>query len=152
MNHWLMKTEPEEFSWDDLVKRGAKGEPWTGVRNFTARGHMKEMKKGDLVFIYHTGTEKQIVGVGEVIKEHYRDPTDASNVFVATDVIAKQPLKTPVTLATIKATGASDHAAGEIFAAVGDAGHRHRVGADLQDGRHQGIVPIGDADGIRRPQ
>ncbi len=76
MNHWLMKTEPEEFSWDDLVKRGAKGEPWTGVRNFTARGHMKEMKKGDLVFIYHTGKEKQIVGVGEVIKEHYRDPTD----------------------------------------------------------------------------
>jgi predicted RNA-binding protein with PUA-like domain len=102
MNHWLMKTEPEEFSWDDLVKRGAKGEPWTGVRNFTARGHMKEMKKGDLVFIYHTGKEKQIVGVGEVIKEHYRDPTDSSNVFVATDVIAKHPLKTPVTLATIK--------------------------------------------------
>jgi predicted RNA-binding protein with PUA-like domain len=105
MNHWLMKTEPEEFSWDDLVKRGAKGEPWTGVRNFTARGHMKEMKKGDLVFIYHTGKEKQIVGVGEVIKEHYRDPTDSSNVFVATDVIAKHPLKAPVTLATIKGDG-----------------------------------------------
>jgi predicted RNA-binding protein with PUA-like domain len=105
MNHWLMKTEPEEFSWDDLVKRGAKGEPWTGVRNFTARGHLKEMKKGDLVFIYHTGKEKQIVGVGEVIKEHYRDPTDASNVFVATDVIAKHPLKTPVTLATVKGDG-----------------------------------------------
>lgn len=105
MKHWLMKTEPEEFSWDDLVTRGAKGEPWTGVRNFTARGHMKEMKKGDLVFIYHTGKEKQIVGVGEVIKEHYRDPTDASNVFVATDVIAKHPLKTPVTLATVKGDG-----------------------------------------------
>ena len=102
MNHWLMKTEPDEFSWDDLVKRGAKGEPWTGVRNFTARGHLKDMKKGDLVFIYHTGDEKQIVGVGEVIKEHYRDPTDEKQVFVATDVIAKYPLKTPVTLATIK--------------------------------------------------
>jgi predicted RNA-binding protein with PUA-like domain len=102
MNHWLMKTEPEEFSFDDLVKRGAKGEPWTGVRNFTARGHLKDMKKGDLVFIYHTGDEKQIVGVGEVIKEHYRDPTDEKQVFVATDVIAKYPLKTPVTLATIK--------------------------------------------------
>jgi predicted RNA-binding protein with PUA-like domain len=77
MNYWLMKTEPEEFSWDDLVKRGAKGEAWTGVRNFTARGHMKDQKKGDLVFIYHTGKEKQIVGVGEVIKEHYRDPASA---------------------------------------------------------------------------
>jgi predicted RNA-binding protein with PUA-like domain len=102
MNHWLMKTEPDEFSWDDLVKKGAKGEPWTGVRNFTARGHLKDMKKGDLVFIYHTGDEKQIVGVGEVIREHYRDPTDEKQVFVATDVIAKYPLKTPVTLATIK--------------------------------------------------
>jgi predicted RNA-binding protein with PUA-like domain len=103
MNYWLMKTEPEEFSWDDLVKRGAKGEAWTGVRNFTARGHMKDQKKGDLVFIYHTGKEKQIVGVGEVIKEHYRDPTDEKKVFVATDLIAKYPLKTPVTLATVKA-------------------------------------------------
>jgi predicted RNA-binding protein with PUA-like domain len=103
MNYWLMKTEPEEFSWDDLVKRGAKGEPWTGVRNFRARSYLKEMKKGDRVFIYHTGDEKQIVGIGEVIKEHYRDPTDEKQVFVATDVIAKYPFKTPVTLATIKA-------------------------------------------------
>jgi predicted RNA-binding protein with PUA-like domain len=103
MNHWLMKTEPEEFSWDDLVKKGAKGEAWTGVRNFIARGHLKEQKKGDLVFIYHTGKEKQIVGVGEVVKEHYKDPTDEKQVFYATDVIAKYPLKTPVTLAAIKA-------------------------------------------------
>ena len=103
MKYWLMKTEPEEFSWDDLVKKGAKGEAWTGVRNFIARGHLKDQKKGDLVFIYHTGKEKQIVGVGEVVKEHYRDPTDEKQVFVATDVIAKYPLKTPVTLATIKA-------------------------------------------------
>jgi predicted RNA-binding protein with PUA-like domain len=103
MKYWLMKTEPEEFSWDDLVKKGAKGEAWTGVRNFIARGHMKDQKKGDLVFIYHTGKEKQIVGVGEVLKEHYRDPTDEKQVFVATDVIAKYPLKTPVTLAAVKA-------------------------------------------------
>ena len=103
MKYWLMKTEPEEFSWDDRVKKGAKGEAWTGVRNFIARGHLKDQKKGDLVFIYHTGKEKQIVGVGEVVKEHYRDPTDEKQVFVATDVIAKYPLKTPVTLATIKA-------------------------------------------------
>ena len=102
MKYWLMKTEPEEFSWNDLVKRGAKGEPWTGVRNFTARAHLKDMKKGDHVFIYHTGDEKQIVGVGEVVKEWYRDPTDPKEVFVATDVKALEPLKTPVTLATIK--------------------------------------------------
>ena len=58
MAYWLLKTEPEEFSWDDQVKRGAKGEAWTGVRNFTARGHLKEMKKGDKFFFYHTGDEK----------------------------------------------------------------------------------------------
>ena len=103
MNYWLMKTEPEEFSWDDLVKKGAKGEAWTGVRNFIARGHLKDQKKGDLVFIYHTGKEKQIVGVGEVVKEHYKDPTDEKKIFYATDVIAKYPLKTPVTLAAVKA-------------------------------------------------
>ena len=103
MAYWLMKTEPEEFSWDDQVARGAKGEPWTGVRNFIARGNLKAMKKGEHAFFYHTGKEKQIVGVGEVLKEHYRDPTDEKQVFVATDVIAKYPLKTPVTLAAIKA-------------------------------------------------
>ena len=64
-----------EFSWDDQVKRGDKGEPWSGVRNFTARRHLKEMKKGDKFFFYHTGDEKQIVGIGEVIREHYPDPT-----------------------------------------------------------------------------
>ena len=71
----LLKTEPEEFSWDDQVKRGAKGEPWSGVRNFTARRNLKAMKKGEQRFFYHTGDEKQIVGIGEVIKEHYPDPT-----------------------------------------------------------------------------
>ena len=82
MGHWLLKTEPEEFSWDDCVKRGDKGEPWTGVRNFTARGHMKAMKVGDLAFFYHTGDERQIVGIAEVIREAYPDPTDAKGVFV----------------------------------------------------------------------
>ena len=73
MAYWLMKTEPDEFSWDDQVARGAKGEPWTGVRNFIARGNLKAMKKGEHAFFYHTGKEKQIVGVGEVVKEHYKD-------------------------------------------------------------------------------
>ena len=103
MNYWLLKTEPETFGWDDQVKRGAKGEPWTGVRNFTARKHLKDMKKGDRGFFYHTGDEKQIVGVVEVIKESYRDPTDPKQVFVAVDVKALWLLKTPVTLAAVKA-------------------------------------------------
>jgi predicted RNA-binding protein with PUA-like domain len=103
MAYWLLKTESETFSWADQVKRGAKGEPWTGVRNFTARRHMNEMKKGDLAFFYHTGDERQVVGIVEVIREAYRDPTDEKGVFVAVDVKAVRPLPTPVTLAAIKA-------------------------------------------------
>src|ERR1700719_3962549 len=103
MATWLLKTEPETFSWDHQVERGAKGEPWTGVRNFTARRYLKEMKKGDLAFFYHTGDEKQVVGIAEVIREAYPDPTDKDGVFVAVDVKAVKPLKKPVTLATVKA-------------------------------------------------
>jgi predicted RNA-binding protein with PUA-like domain len=103
MGHWLLKTEPEEFSWDDCVKRGAKGEPWTGVRNFTARRHMKAFKKGDQAFFYHTGDERQIVGIAEVIRDAYPDPTDEKGVFVSVDVKAIKPLPKPVTLAAIKA-------------------------------------------------
>jgi predicted RNA-binding protein with PUA-like domain len=103
MAYWLLKTEPEEFSWDDQVKRGAKGEPWTGVRNFTARGHMKEMKKGDLALFYHTGDEKQVVGIAEVIREAYPDPTDEKGVFKSIDVQAVKPFPKPVTLAAVKA-------------------------------------------------
>ena len=103
MAYWLMKTEPEEFSWDDAIKRGAKGESWTGVRNFTARRYLKEMKKGDLAFFYHTGDEKQVVGIVEVIKEAYPDPTDEKGVFKTLDVKAVKPVPKPVTLAAIKA-------------------------------------------------
>ncbi len=73
MNYWLLKTEAEEFSIDDLAHN--KREAWTGVRNFVARNHMREMKRGDLVFIYHTGDEKQIIGIGKVASELYADPT-----------------------------------------------------------------------------
>jgi predicted RNA-binding protein with PUA-like domain len=103
MAYWLMKTEPDSYSWDDQVKKGAKGEPWTGVRNFRAREHLKAMKKGDLAFFYHTGDEKQVVGIVEVIREAYPDPTDKEGVFVAVDVKAGKPLKKPVTLASVKA-------------------------------------------------
>jgi predicted RNA-binding protein with PUA-like domain len=102
--YWLLKTEPEEFSWDDQVKRGAKGEAWSGVRNFTARRYLKEMKKGEKFFFYHTGDEKQVVGVGEVISEAFADPTAAKGEpWVAVTTQALEPLPKAVTLAAIKA-------------------------------------------------
>ena len=103
MAYWLLKTEPDVFSWDDQVKRGAKGEPWTGVRNFTARRHLKEMKKGERALFYHTGEEKQVVGIAEVSRESYHDPTDEKGVFLAVDVKAVKPFAKPVTLAQVKA-------------------------------------------------
>jgi predicted RNA-binding protein with PUA-like domain len=104
MAHWLLKTEPEEFSWDAQVKSGAKGEAWTGVRNFTARRHLQEMKNGDTFFFYHTGDEKQVVGIGEVIKEAYPDPTaKAGEPWVAVTTKALDPFPKPVTLAAVKA-------------------------------------------------
>ena len=103
MAYWLLKTEPETFSWDDQLKRGAKGEPWTGVRNFIARGNLKAMKKGEHAFFYHTGKEKQIVGIVEIIREAYKDPTDEKGVFYCVDTRAVKPLPKFVTLATVKA-------------------------------------------------
>jgi predicted RNA-binding protein with PUA-like domain len=103
MAYWLLKTEPDSYSWDDQVKRGAKGDAWTGVRNFRARQHLTAMKKGDLAFFYHTGDEKQVVGIVEVIREAYPDPTDKEGVFKAVDIKAVKPLKAPVTLAAVKA-------------------------------------------------
>jgi len=104
MAYWLLKTEPEEFSWTDQVARGKKGEPWSGVRNFIARKHLKEMKQGEKFFFYHTGKEKQVVGIGEVLREHYPDPTAAKGEpWVAITTGAVEPLPQPVTLAAIKA-------------------------------------------------
>jgi len=103
MAYWLLKTEPDEYSWGDLKKKGAKGDAWTGVRNFTARNHLKAMKKGDRFFIYHTGDEKQVVGVAEVIRESYPDPTDEKGVFLSVDVKTLDALPKPVTLAAVKA-------------------------------------------------
>ena len=104
MAYWLLKTEPEEFSWDDQVKRGAKGEPWSGVRNFSARSNLKAMKKGDLALFYHTGEEKQVVGIAEIIREHFPDPSaEKGEPWVAVQTIAVKPLPKPVTLAAVKA-------------------------------------------------
>ena len=104
MNYWLFKTEAETFSWDMQKKKGAKGEPWSGVRNWTAAGNMKAMKKGDLGFFYHTGDEKQIVGIVEVIEEYQPDPTDEAGKFGLVVVKAVKDMPKPVTLAQVKAT------------------------------------------------
>lgn len=98
MNYWLLKTEPDTYSFDNLIAE--KTGRWDGVRNFQARGHLKAIKKGDSVFIYHTGKEKSIVGIAEVIREHYPDPTDSE--WVVIDLKGKKKLKNPVTLAQIK--------------------------------------------------
>lgn len=104
MAYWLVKSEPDSWSWDNQVKAGPKGTPWTGVRNHTAKANLQKMKKGDRAFFYHSNVGKEIVGVVEVIKEHYPDPTDKTGVFVCVDFKAVEPLKTPVTLETVKKT------------------------------------------------
>jgi predicted RNA-binding protein with PUA-like domain len=102
MAYWLIKSEPGTWSWDQQVKAGAKGEAWTGVRNHTAKQNLQKMKKGDRAFFYHSNEGKEIVGIAEVIREHYPDPSDKTQKFVAVDVKALAPLKTPVTLAQVK--------------------------------------------------
>ena len=99
MNYWLVKSEPGTFSWDDLVRD--KKTVWDGVRNFQARNNLKNMKKGDLAFFYHSGEDKEIVGIGKIIKEGYPEPKD--NSWVAVDIAPDKKLKKPVTLAQIKA-------------------------------------------------
>jgi len=103
MNYWLFKTEAETFSWEMQKERGAKGEPWSGVRNWRAASNMKKMKKGDLGFFYHTGDEKRIVGIVEVIGEYRKDPTDETGKFGLVDVRAVKDVPNPVTLAQVKA-------------------------------------------------
>ena len=100
--HWLVKSEPSTWSWDQQVAKGAKGEAWTGVRNHSAKLFMMQMKKGDRAFFYHSNEGKEVVGIVEIIREHYPDPTDESGKFVCVDIKADRPLKTPVTLAAVK--------------------------------------------------
>jgi predicted RNA-binding protein with PUA-like domain len=101
MAYWLMKSEPETYSWQRLVKEGRTG--WDGVRNHQAAANLKAMKKGDKAFFYHSGDDKEIVGVMEVTKEAYPDPGDETGRFVMVEVKPLQPLPTPVTLAQVKA-------------------------------------------------
>ena len=104
MNYWLVKTEPGAWSWDQQVKAGAKGEAWTGVRNHTAKQNLTKMKKGDRAFFYHSGEDKAVVAIAEVIREHYPDPSAAaSEPWVVVDLKAVAPFKTPVSLSAIRA-------------------------------------------------
>lgn len=103
MAYWLFKSEPSAWSWDAQKKKGAKGEPWTGVRNHQANNNMKAMKKGDLGFFYHSVEEKSIVGIVRVIGEHRPDPTDETGKFGLVVIEAVEDMPKPVTLAAIKA-------------------------------------------------
>lgn len=100
MNYWLIKSEPNTYSWDDFVK--LKRDHWDGVRNYQARNNLQAMKKGDLALFYHSVNEKSVVGIAEVVKEFYPDPTTDDDRWVVVDVVPKQKLKNPVTLAQIK--------------------------------------------------
>jgi len=100
MNCWLVKSEPETYSWSTFVKDGKTA--WTGVRNFAARLNLRAMKSGDRVFFYHSGEEKSVVGLARVVKEFYPDPTADEGDWSAVDLAAEKVLTKPVTLATIK--------------------------------------------------
>jgi predicted RNA-binding protein with PUA-like domain len=100
MNYWLMKTEPETYSWSDLVKE--KRDHWDGVRNYQARNFMKEIAKDDLILIYHSVKERKVVGVAKCVKEAYQDPTTDDDRWVAVDISPIQPLKKFVELKDIK--------------------------------------------------
>ena len=109
MNYWLLKSEPSTWSWDDQSK--VKKEMWDGVRNYQARNNLMKMKKGDLCFFYHSVNEKKIVGIVEVVKEHYPDPTDKTNKFVVVDIKIKKKLKNSVSLKQIKSQKKLSHLA-----------------------------------------
>ena len=98
--HWLVKSEPESYSWQQFVKDG--GTAWTGIRNFQARNNLRAMKKGDLVLFYHSVTEKQIVGMARVTKPAYPDPTAKEGDWAAVDLVPVKALAPPVSLDTIK--------------------------------------------------
>ena len=109
MKYWLLKSEPESWSWKNQLK--ANIEMWDGVRNYQARNNLMKMKKGDLCFFYHSVKEKKIVGIVEVVKEYYIDPTDKTKKFVAINVKTKRQLKVPVSLEQIKSEKKLSHLA-----------------------------------------
>ena len=109
MKYWLLKSEPGTWSWDNQL--AANVEMWDGVRNYQARNNLMKMKKGDLCFFYHSVKEKKIIGIVEVVKEYYTDPTDKTKNFVAVDVKTYKQLKIPVSLEQIKSEKKLSHLA-----------------------------------------
>lgn len=101
MRHWLLKSEPDEFGWSQQVEHGT--EPWTGVRSHAAKRNLMAMRNGDLAFFYHSGLKREIVGVVEVVREAYPDPTTREGEWVAVDVRTVAPLPRPVPLSAVKA-------------------------------------------------
>ena len=101
-SYWLLKSEPDTWSWEQQIARGEKGEPWSGVRNFQARNYLRAMKKGDRGFFYHSNIQRAIVGTVEIVREAYPDPTAEAGDWSVVDVVARDTLKTPVTLVMAK--------------------------------------------------
>lgn len=101
MNYWLIKSEPNTYSWDDFVKLGR--DHWDGVRNYQARNNMKEMKVGDQALFYHSVKEKSVIGIAEVVREFYQDPTTEDDRWCVVDFVPVTKLKSPVHLDQIKA-------------------------------------------------
>lgn len=100
-HYWLMKSEPESYSWQELLEE--RRTPWDGVRNYQARNNMREMSPGDLALFYHSGKSREVVGIMEVVRAAYQDPTTDDERWIAVDVEARQPMQEPVSLAQIKA-------------------------------------------------
>jgi predicted RNA-binding protein with PUA-like domain len=107
MNYWILKSEPDVYAYDDLVKQGVG--TWDGVRNYTARINLKAMKEGDLAFFYHSNIGKEIVGVAKIVREAFQDPTTEDERWVAVQVTAERKLSKTVTLAQLKADAAINH-------------------------------------------
>jgi predicted RNA-binding protein with PUA-like domain len=100
MNYWLVKSEPFKYSWDKLNTEGRTF--WDGVRNYQARNNLRDMKEGDLAMFYHSNEDKAVMGIAKIVKEFYQDPTTEDPNWVVVDISPVEPLKNPVTLATIK--------------------------------------------------
>ena len=136
MNYWLLKTEPETFSWEMQKKKGAKGEPWSGVRNHTAKRNMMAMKKGDLGFFYHTGEEKAVVGIVEVIGEYRPDPTDEKGIFGLVIVKAVEGHAQAGDFGGLQGQSQTQgYEPGALGTFVGAAGHACRVERSVPHGR-----------------
>ena len=134
MAYWLMKSEPDVFSWTDLTNKPV--EEWHGVRNYAARNHMKAMKIGDLAFFYHSNVGKEVVGIMRVVGLAHPDSTaelkNGKVVWECVDVVAHQPLPQPVSIEDVKAQGYDPH---QQVPPLGAAGHHRGVGSRLQAGR-----------------